>query len=276
MKTTLLVVSFNSSEVVERCLGSVIDSGRYPVIIIDNASPDGSADILETRFPSARIIRLEQNIGYGRAANRGLERVETEYAMLLNPDIVGDLDKIARLEQRMADLPGDVAVLAPAVSERHFRQQGLIDREWVIGAAMLFRMQSLKQVGFFDENIFLFSEETDLCFRIKQAGQRILLDSDLYLEHLSKQSSTPSPEVDFMKAWHYAWSNQYLAVKHGFAKGKRNPGRRLFVYWFKFVTATNPKKRQKFRARYLGVRAFLAGEKAFLDDGTPQQAYRSG
>ena len=261
---------------VERCLGGVIDSGQYPVIIVDNGSPDGSSDILAARFPAAQIIGLTQNIGYGRAANRGFEQVQTEYSMLLNPDIVGELDKITQLEQRMADMPEDVAVLAPAVSHRHYNQKGIVDKDWVIGAALLFRMKSLEKVGFFDENIFLFSEETDLCFRIKRAGLRILLDSDVYLEHLSKQSSTPSPEVDFLKAWHYAWSNQYLAVKHGFARGKYNPRRRLFVYWFKFVTATNPKKRYKFKARYLGVRAFLAGEKAFLEDGTPQQAYRLG
>ncbi|WP_417546633.1 glycosyltransferase family 2 protein [Marinobacter sp.] len=276
MKTTLVIVSFNSFKVIERCLGSVIDSGVYPVIIVDNGSPDGSAEGLMARFPGADVVCLERNIGYGRAANRGFARVKTGYALLLNPDIVGTLDKIRLLEQRLSELPDQVVILAPAVSAKHFCEQGLLEKDWVIGAALLLRMQSLKEVGFFDENIFLFSEETDLCLRIKQAGKRILLDSDVYIEHLSKQSSTPSAEVDFLKAWHYAWSNQYLAVKHGFAHGKNNPRRRLLMYWLKFVTATNPEKRQKFKARYLGARAFLAGEGAFLTDGSPQQGHRLG
>ena len=270
------MVSFNSSEVIERCLSTVIDSDQYSVIIVDNGSPDGSAAALATRFPSAQVISLDRNIGYGRAANKGFERVETEYALLLNPDIVGDMETIQKLEQRMACLSDEVAILAPAVSSRDFRRDGLIERDWVIGAALLFRMRSLSDIGCFDENIFLFSEETDLCLRIKKAGKKILLDSDVYIEHLSKQSSTPSVEVDFLKDWHYAWSNQYLAVKHGFAHGKHHPRRRLLIYAVKFLTATSGKKRQRYKARYMGVRAFLSGEKAFSSDGSPQQSHRLG
>ncbi|XKH00012.1 glycosyltransferase family 2 protein [Marinobacter nauticus] len=276
MNTTLIVVSFNSSEVIERCLSTVIDSGQYSVIIVDNGSPDGSAAALATRFPSAQVISLDRNIGYGRAANRGFEQVETEFALLLNPDIVGDLEKIQLLERRMVSLPNDVAILAPAVSHKDYSGKGIVERDWVIGAALLFRMRSLLDLGCFDENIFLFSEETDLCLRIKEAGKKIFLDSDVYIEHLSKQSSTPSAEVDFLKDWHYAWSNQYLAVKHGFAHGKYHPRRRLFIYGVKFLTATNAKKRQRYKARYMGVRAFLSGEKAFLSDGSPQQSHRLG
>ena len=276
LATTLVIVSFNSFKVIEQCLGGVIDAGNLGVIIVDNGSPDGSASALSARFPSAEVVALVQNIGYGRAANKGFERVETEYALLLNPDIVGDMETIQRLEQRMGGLSGDVAILAPAVNPRDFRRDGLVERDWVIGAALLFRMQSWADVGGFDENIFLFSEETDLCMRIKEAGKKIFLDSDVYIEHLSKQSSTPSVEVDFLKDWHYAWSNQYLAVKHGFAHGKCHPRRRLLIYGVKFLTATNAKKRQRYKARFMGVRAFLSGEKAFLSDGSPQQSHRLG
>jgi len=276
LATTLVIVSFNSFKVIEQCLGGIIDAGTHGVIIVDNGSPDGSASALAARFPSAEVVGLEQNIGYGRAANKGFERVETEYALLLNPDIVGGMEAIQQLEQRMACLSDEVAILAPAVSSRDFRRDGLIERDWVIGAALLFRMRSLADVGGFDENIFLFSEETDLCMRIKKAGKKIFLDSDIYIEHLSKQSSTPSAAVDFLKDWHYAWSNQYLAVKHGLAHGKHHPRRRLLIYGIKFLTATNAKKRQRYKARYLGVKAFLSGEKAFISDGSPQQSHRLG
>lgn len=274
MKTTIVIVSYNSFSVIERCLGGLIDSNRYPVVVVDNASPDGSAAKISKRFPNAHVVSLSHNIGYGRAANCGFEKADTDFVFLLNPDMLVSEQSVLRIQERLNSLPSDVVLIAPAVKEKDYIRNGVVDREWVIGAAMLFRLRPIKEIGGFDENIFLFSEETDLCLRIRQSGQRICMDTDLFMKHLSKQSSAPSPDVDFVKYWHFAWSNQYLASKHGFARGNKNPYRILILYFVKSILAVKYQKRMKYWAKFCGVKAFLNGLSAFDETGEARQTYR--
>jgi GT2 family glycosyltransferase len=82
---TLIIVSFNSTAVIEKCLTGLLRHVPCKVYIIDNASPDGSAAQLSARFPDVDVITLGTNVGYGRAANAGLRLTTTPYALLLNP-----------------------------------------------------------------------------------------------------------------------------------------------------------------------------------------------
>lgn len=272
MTTSIVIVSYNSFDIIEQCLGELIDCGRYPVIIIDNASPDGSADKLALRFPDTRVVALNKNNGYGRAANVGFKMAGTDYFFLINPDMLISPEDVLKIERRMDSLPDDVALLAPAVRIKDYTRKGVRDTGWVIGAAMLFRRSAMEGIGYFDENIFLFSEETDLCLRIRQAGKRICLDTDVFMKHLSKQSTPTSPELDWVKYWHFGWSNQYFLAKHKLAKGKQNPFRTLFLYGLKSVISTNKRKRLEYRAKFFGTRAFLKGIPAFDESGLPQQS----
>ena len=271
---TLIIVSFNSFRTIQECLKEILSSDKYEVIIVDNASTDDTLDQLKIQFPKVKVLGLTQNIGYGRAANRALNLVETDYALLLNPDMKADIDSIVALESRMSMLGGNVALLAPAVTNKDYQKCGLLAKDWVIGAAMFFNMSAMRKVGLFDENIFLFSEESDLCYRMKAAGMDIYLDSDIYIEHLYKQSSTPSLAVDYLKDWHFGWSRMYFLDKHDMAVGKRGPWKTLLKYGIKMLVSTNSIKRMSYRAKFLGTLAFVRGEKAFLEDGNAQNSYR--
>lgn len=267
---TLVLVSFNSYEVIHSCLGEVIKSGAYQVIIVDNASLDGTAQKLQLEYPLANVIALDKNIGYGRAANVGLDACKTPYSLLLNPDLKANLQCISDLLDS-AIASEQAAIIAPAVEKRTFLKQGMIERDWVIGAAMLFNMTLMGQVGFFDDNIFLFFEETDLCFRAKQKGLSIKLDTNIYIEHLAGQSSAPNPAVDYLKNWHFGWSRLYFLSKHGLAVGKKSALRTLFSYGRKYLLASSSAKRNAYKAKFLGALAFVRGRNAFLGDGSAQQ-----
>lgn len=271
---TLIIISFNSYRTIQKCLGGLLNSGKYEVIIVDNASTDDTVHQLACHFPEIKVLELTRNIGYGRAANRGLKTVNTDYALLLNPDMKAGVDSIVALESRMTALDDNVALLAPAVSDKDYQQRGLLAKNWIIGAAMLFNMAAMRKVGLFDENIFLFSEESDLCYRMKALGMDIYLDTDIYIEHLYKQSSTPSLAVDYLKDWHFGWSKMYFHDKHNMATGKNSAGRTLLLYGYKMLLSVNLKKRTSYKAKFLGTLAFVRGEKAFLEDGSAQNAYR--
>ncbi|MDY0005789.1 MAG: glycosyltransferase family 2 protein [Spongiibacteraceae bacterium] len=271
---TIGIVSYNSHQVLSACMQELLGKPQYRTLIIDNASTDQSAARLQAMFPDIEVIPLPHNIGYGRAANVGIAEAKTKYFLLLNPDLQITTADIDRLFDRALSLGEDVALLAPAVERRDYLQQGLLDRDWVIGAAMLFNLTALSPLGLFDENIFLFSEETDLCIRIRRAGLRIALDSDLFVNHLYRQSTPSSPEIEELKNWHIAWSNCYVLSKHGLATGKKHPYRLLVIYLVKMLTSTSRFKRVRYRTRLSGTWAFISGQSAFLPDGTAQHAPR--
>ncbi|NVD35546.1 glycosyltransferase family 2 protein [Marinobacter lutaoensis] len=267
---TVAIVSYNSYDTIRNCMSDLIQSQAYPITIVDNASPDQSAQKLKSRYPHITVIESSRNLGYGGAANLALARATTPFVLLVNPDLKLTVEAVGRLESVVNKKNVNATLLAPAVQKKDHIRQGLVKRRWVIGAAMLFDMSRLKKIGFFDEKIFLFSEETDLCFRIRKAGQEIILDTDTYIEHLSGRSSTPSPVIEDLKNWHFGWSQLYFHDKHGLATGKKNPYRVSILYFIKSLVSLKAEKRVQYKARFLGARAYLRGEPAILPDGTPQ------
>lgn len=270
---TIAIVCYNSHDVICTCLHELIASNVFSVVLVDNASSDNSGQKLKQKYPQITLLQSEKNLGYGRAANLALKASTTRYFFLINPDLVAGVEAVRQLYKHMTTLNGTVALLAPAVKQKDFTSQGLVDRNWVIGAAMLFDTEIMKTVGYFDDNIFLFSEETDLCFRIRQAGLRILLDTDIYIEHLYRQSSAPDPRIERLKHWHFGWSRSYYYHKHGLAKGKKNPYRLIMVWGLKSLTSNSREKRDAYRAKMQGALAFVRGQQAFLDNGKPQAAF---
>lgn len=272
---TYITISFNSGTVIQRCLGPILsDLGERAGIIVDNASTDESPIILKESFPECRMMQLEQNIGYGRGANVALHKAETKYALLINPDLQVTIDQVAALVNK-AEKHTNGAIFAPATQKKH-QELGKepIMQEFIHGSCMLFNVERIREVGLFDENIFLFSEESDLCARCTQAGFDLILFPDIYVNHLKGESSGESKALTYMRGWHFAWSRSYYFQKHGLDAGRNSLNRRLFVYWYKSLLATNPDKRIKYRAHLAGATAFKRGEAAFNPDGSAKASFQ--
>ncbi|MFZ5723707.1 MAG: glycosyltransferase family 2 protein [Pseudomonadota bacterium] len=262
---TIVIVSFNSADALMKCQDALLAAQRFPVIVVDNASRDGSAERIAERYPHVQVIRLARNEGYGRAANRGLAAVATPYAFLLNPDLLMTTDIV---ESMLAFAQQhDASLCAPAVKEKDHLRRGAIARDWLSGAAFLFRMADFRETGFFDEQIFLYAEDTDLCRRIVDSGQRMYLNSDVYAEHLRKQSSAPNPKIDALRNWHRGWSTMYCLHKHGDLVGWWAPRRLWLAYWLKGKLGGSAQKRRSNATRAAGMQAYLQGQKAFLPNG---------
>jgi GT2 family glycosyltransferase len=178
------------------------------VVVVDNDSRDGTRELVETEFPQARVV-WSQNLGFGHANNRGLATTSSRYVLFLNPDteildgtfeqLIADLDDrldvgLVGVRQLAADgtlfptirrFPSLPRYLFEAFSSERFpfRASWLGEREldmsvyehdvacdWTSGSFMLARREALESAGAFDERFFIFSEEVDLCLRIRQAG----------------------------------------------------------------------------------------------------------
>ena len=206
---TAVVVTYDGLPWIERCLESLT---RVPTVVVDNGSSDGTVDLIRARFPDVRLIEAE-NRGLGASWNLGLHATESRYALLLNSDawLVADAD--SRLVA-FADANPRAAIVAPRLlnpdgtlqrsvrgfptlwrlATEYFFLRKLAPRsgvlngfygggfdhddvraaEFVMGACMLVRRDAIEEVGFLDEDYFLFSEETDWCFRFREAGWDVL------------------------------------------------------------------------------------------------------
>ena len=220
---TVVVVTWNAAEHVERCLASI---EGYATVVVDNGSTDGTAALVRERFPRARLIE-QGNRGMGGGNNAGMRAAAGRYWFLLNSDawVVGDgLEGLAAL----ADANPRAAVIGPRLSnpdgspQRSVRGEPTLWRlateylflrklaprsralnsfygagfahdrtcevESLLGAALLVRAEAAGEVGLFDEEFFMFSEETDWLYRFRAAGWKVLFTPEAEVVHLGGAS----------------------------------------------------------------------------------------
>jgi len=245
----VIIVSHNGKRWLDAALRSLFASAGdlgIDVVVVDNGI-DGSADYVEERFPRARTIRCA-NRGFGAANNVALETADARYVLFLNPDtefLAGDLKGlVAALDRRpriglagvrqvggggelapsIRRFPSTLNMLAEAVAIeripvlRRFLGERVLapsayERatpcDWTSGSFMLARREALAAIGGFDESFFLFSEETDLCWRLKDAGWEVAHLPLVTIRHFeSERSATPRMEAQA------AYARLQLARKH--------------------------------------------------------------
>jgi GT2 family glycosyltransferase len=218
-----VVVTYNALPWIERCLESV---RGYETIVVDHGSTDRTLEAVERRFPDATVIRRD-NRGYGAGLNAGLRAASCDYALLLNSDAwahEGAVERLLRFAQQHPraalvgprglnpDGTGQLTVrgfptvwrlateylflrkLAPRSRALNAFYAGGLDLsraqtvEWVMGFAMLVRRRAVEDVGGFDEGFFLFSEETDLCRRLWDAGWQVWYLPEAEFTHVAGAS----------------------------------------------------------------------------------------
>jgi GT2 family glycosyltransferase len=239
---SILVVSLNTRNILRECLKSIISSSgslRVQVIVVDNASTDGSREMVEEEFPQALLIRSEVNLGFGRANNVGFQAARGRYIVLLNSDAFlteGALEASVRHmdENPRAGLGGgrlvgrdgswqpsarkfpsviDDMIVRSGLASRFPRSSffGRFDRtwanvmetaevDWVPGAFSIIRAEALAEAGAFDPRFFLYYEEVDLCRRLKRLNYQIWYWPDITVIHIGGESSRQVPAMDMSRS----------------------------------------------------------------------------
>jgi N-acetylglucosaminyl-diphospho-decaprenol L-rhamnosyltransferase len=227
---TAVLVSYNSTRVLAAALDSI--SALEHIIVVDNGSSDGSAALARRHCPRARVIEAGANLGFGRANNLALEAVQTEHALLLNPDCemqAGAFTALIEASRRypeaaiwgpkIYDAPGVLGLCyRPAFHKPQPRElidpQGDLCTEFLTGAAMLLNMRLIRQVGFFDPWFFLYLEDDDLCERARRAGHPLILVNDAHSLHRVRQSSAASMRLSYRRAYCMTLSKFYMQHKY--------------------------------------------------------------
>ena len=210
---TFIIVTFHSDNVIFECLNSLPKDSKK--IIIENSQNSNLKNILEKKYNNLTCILSNENLGYGRANNIGIKLCETDYVFILNPDV---RFKFSDLENFLEILNNENFVIAAPVAFEEFKKsknsKQINEVETVKGFAMLLNRKSLNNI-YFDENIFLYLEEIDLCKRIRKNKGRIL-SINVPFVHLGGLSHGDRENLEMEKSrnWHWMWSKFYFKKKY--------------------------------------------------------------
>jgi GT2 family glycosyltransferase len=232
-RLSIVIVSFNTRADLERCLDSLfaaLPSVAHEIVVVDNASRDGSAGAVRARRPSVRVIEQATNEGFSSANNVGIRASAGELILLLNSDCVVPPGAVDTLIARLTAAP-DAAVAGPRLVDGagrpelsfgsmisplaelrqkctlalYERRVGFMERrviqatsreqyvDWVSGAALLAYRADLQAVGLLDERYFLYTEDVDLCAAIRARGRRILFTPAATITHFRGRSRATLP-----------------------------------------------------------------------------------
>ena len=215
---SIVIVSYNVRDMLLDCLASIEawlaeTDYRVEVIVVDNASGDGSADSVRRRFPTAQVIELSENLGFAAANNRGAEVTRGRALAFLNPDTTVAGDAFGVMLRYLDEHP-EAGVVGPkilypdgriqstrrrfptrrtgfvesTIIQQYWRDNAILRRyyvsdrsndetqevDWLVGACLFVRREVLQKAGEFDERFFMYSEEVEWCHRVRQAGWRIV------------------------------------------------------------------------------------------------------
>jgi N-acetylglucosaminyl-diphospho-decaprenol L-rhamnosyltransferase len=278
MMITIIIVTFKSEKVIYKCLSSI--NNNYPVIIIENSNNKNFKKEIENKFSNVRCLLTGKNLGFGKANNIGLRLAKTKYVFLLNPDTVLEKDTLEELSNS-ADRIRNFALLAPIIKNSNELNYGFFNKkennmknydnfevDYIKGFAMFFNKNKFSQIGFFDENIFIYLEEIDLCKRLNFINEKIYMIPKAKIKHLGGKSHGEkfNLEMEISRNWHWMWSNFYYNKKHfGVLKAYKVTILLFIKSILKMILFLffNKKKFLINKARFLGLFNSFLGNKSF-------------
>ena len=240
-KVDTVIVNFRTKELTLDAARSVMDEPETnAVLVVENGSDDDSAAWLSERLAGTKadVLISNENLGFGGGNNLGIRSATSEYVFLLNSDATIQAGALGLLVQKMAD--PTVGIAAPAIylpggeeMQRdvlgHFPTPARIlsrstdcpidtlEPDWVSGAAMLLRRIEALEVGGFDEQLFMYLEDVDLCKRYRDRGMRAVRELNSRVIHLGGASKTSSKT----QKEQFRRSTDYYLGKHGFSATSR-------------------------------------------------------
>jgi N-acetylglucosaminyl-diphospho-decaprenol L-rhamnosyltransferase len=230
---SIVIVSFNSRRELDGCLRSLAAAPprlEHEVVIVDNASSDGTTDYLRERWPGVRVVEAGSNRGFAGGNNLGIRQTTGDLVLLLNPDTLVPAGAIDQLVSFL-DAHPQIGIVGPRITDGEGRAElsfgpmisplaemrqkllvvgharrvafirSIVERmttrsrqvDWVSGACLLARRSDLEAVGLLDETFFFYTEDVDLCASVRARGKGVHFLAEAEIVHLRGRSAASAP-----------------------------------------------------------------------------------
>lgn len=247
---SIVVLNWNGKHFLKDCLNSLqkVIYKNLEIIVVDNASSDGSVEFIKKNYPEVKVIKNKENYGFAKGNNIGFKASKGKYILILNNDtiitsnffdsLVEDFEKDSQIaclqpQIRLLDnknlLDGVGAFLTPTGFLYHFgylkdksklKYNKKISIFSAKGACIFLRREVIEKIGLFDEDFFIFFEETDLCFRIWLAGYVVVYEPKSIMYHVGGGDTTSSNSFQHEKRLYLSIRNMFYSYVKNF--GTRN------------------------------------------------------
>jgi len=272
---TIFFVSYYSKKKIEKIISKL--NSKIKFLIIDNANEDSLKKNLEKKYKNVRVIKSPDNKGQTGGINLGFRNIKTKYSIYMDSDIRFN-PKIIDVFLKSAKKIKDFIIFAPQHERSAYKSEFHSNKfnkfkdiqlmKLVHGHFLFFNMKNVKKVGLFDENFFLYYEETDFCFRAHKKKQKIYVFPKIKVSHESGKSvEKGNPiEVEANKNWHFMWSKFYYYKKnYSYYEAYKNTIFDLLESFVKFnlFYFFNYRKKTIFYNRISGLINSYMGKKSF-------------
>ena len=278
-----VIVSYKSDQVIHECIKSI--SNKIKIIVVDNSNDKNFKENIEKKYSNVKCILSSTNLGMGAGNNLGLRHVETDYAIILNPDVILKKDTIQQIINESSKI-NSFAILAPLSDDLKYPNYKIDKKDFksannnipfkvksVDGFAMVLNLIKINQIkkfknhNYFDENFFMYLENDDLCKRLNDHNENIFIIPKSRIKHLGGKAVTEeySYQVELSRNWHWIWSKFYFNKKHyGFLISLLSgfPTFLSAILKSMFYSFTNKKKKDIYYHRALGYFNALLGRKS--------------
>ncbi len=271
---TFIVVTHKSEQVIYNCLNSLPKNSKK--IIIENSQSLKLKKSLEDNYDNIEVFMTE-NIGMGGSNNIGINKSNTKYVYVLNPDVIFKKNTISNLLKSLEKID-DFAIITPLNSNTEYpnfkiRQKkqdpsdmDIISVDTIDGFSMLINKSKYQDNIFFDENFFLYLENDDLCLRTKKKGEKIYVFTKSIIYHSGGIGKNDSTEQ--LRNWHWMWSKFYFNKKHyGYLTALKNISPNLFsalLKYFAYLMIMNKNKRKIYEMRIKGIYNSILGKNSWF------------
>ena len=274
---TFVIVSYKSKKVIFNCINSLPKFSK--IIVIENSFDEELKRELEAKYDNIEVM-LNENLGMGASNNIGLRKSNTKFAFILNPDVVFEDNTFSNLIENIKDID-DFSILSP-INENdllpNFEIKGnylninknILEVDVIDGFSMLINKSKFENQNYFDENFFLYLENTDLCLRQRKKKEKIYIIKNSKIKHLGSYTTKQdlSYSLEYLRNWHWMWSKFYFNKKHyGFLTAIIKTFHNLISAFLKFILYSilfNNHKKKIYKMRLLGLLNSIIGNKSVL------------
>ncbi len=244
LKLSIIIVNYNARNYLKDCISSIkknVNSDIFEIILVDNDSSDGSVEYIQEQFPEIDIISHKKNLGYAVGNNRGIKKSKGRYILFLNPDTIV-FDEAIHFLLKELENNRNAGAVGPALFKgknkyqisfgkkvnfifevfqkcffnlyyklklKHFSLKKEVG--WLSGACLMVRKSILDDIGYFDEQFFLYFEDIDLCYRIREEGWKIYYFPRAKVFH---EGGASTSLLNFSFRYEYRKSQIYFYKKH--------------------------------------------------------------